>query len=125
MGLKRREMMTYASAPEDIKRSAEILASTFMEIFDGEPAMKAVVEGFIAAALLNERAKAGWQDISTAPKDGTVVDLWRGPRDGYPGHMAREAKWVDGYWWWKSNKYQEQDDNISHWMPIPPPPATE
>ena len=118
-------MTTYASTPEDIKKTAEVLAATFVEIFDGQPAMKEVVEGFIAAALLHERAKGGWQDISTAPRDGTVVDLWRGPRNGYPGHMAREAKWVDGRWWWNSNKYHELDDKITHWMPIPPPPAAD
>ena len=37
-----------------------------------------------------------WQDISTAPRDGSEVELgWR--PDGVTEHI-RPARWVDGNW---------------------------
>lgn len=76
-----------------------------------------------------------WHDISTAPKDGTVIDLWcpAGPKN-YAGRHA------DCWWWtptWEGDgkpgwvvRYSETTDNCwtldaepSHWMPIPLPPS--
>lgn len=85
-----------------------------------------------------EQAKAAiaaateWQDISTAPKDGTVI-LVNNTGDGYrtEDEVIGSAKWStlfkkEGAW--SSNACC---DGVSyytptHWMPLPPaPPAQE
>lgn len=69
-----------------------------------------------------------WQPISTAPKDGTLVDLWarnlltwnkRGER-----HVNK--KWgpiMD----WTGREYEgwnlSESYEVTHWMPLPNPPA--
>lgn len=65
----------------------------------------------------------GWQDISTAPKDGTHVLLSE-------GHNVWEGRAVESYgrWgWWERNahptNYCGSEDYPTHWMPLPPPPA--
>lgn len=80
------------------------------------------------ATLSQERAAIGWRDISTAPKDGTKVDLWITPV-GISTGAGREPDcwWIFGRWW----KYDEAfgDDqcrsqiwNATHWMPLPSAP---
>lgn len=61
-----------------------------------------------------------WQDISSAPKDGTVIDLWR----GLNSFRLTNTYWRDGKWQWKHYRYDEADDQITHWMPLPAPPAS-
>lgn len=60
-------------------------------------------------------AEDGWLDISTAPKDGTAVDLWaRGRR---PDSYFEDGEWLDD---------QNYSPNVvrapTHWMPLPAPP---
>ena len=68
-----------------------------------------------------------WQDISTAPKDGTrVLVAARG--------MVEAARWTNGgygAWGWH-NAYSEREDpwegnrlDATHWMPLPTPPEGE
>jgi hypothetical protein len=81
-----------------------------------------------------------WQPIETAPKDGTVIDLWiNGSRTpdaywGRPDHTCGEAGrycdccptydgWVDSTFM----HYLNGDDGMlghepTHWMPLPPAP---
>ena len=74
-----------------------------------------------------------WQPIETAPKDGTVVDLWN-----IKGHRLTDIRWVveprdgvahpncimDG---WKRPSYVPWEcltpDQFTHWMPLPQPPT--
>lgn len=67
----------------------------------------------------------GWQDISTAPRDGTVISLtstsplWKYP---FP------ARWSEKLMWWEFADYPLNDiwavsELVSHWRPLPPPPA--
>lgn len=78
-----------------------------------------------------------WQPIETAPKDGTVIDLWHeefgrfpGCSWGHPIHCCGEMGslcdsdwhslpegWVDEY-----NEPQHLHD-FTNWMPLPKPPA--
>lgn len=69
-----------------------------------------------------------WQPIETAPKDGTVIDLW-----------INGARWTD-CWWQVGNRlhpldgwYSDaldcgdadwfcDDQQPTHWMPLPAPP---
>ncbi len=53
---------------------------------------------FVAAIYTAMHAAAGdgWQDIATAPKDGTPVDLW-GTRNSEPRRFPR-ARWTENVW---------------------------
>lgn len=59
-----------------------------------------------------------WQDISTAPKDGTPV-LVSSPR-----WLIADVGMIDGSGLW----YDPGDGSVfqpqpTHWMPLPPPPT--
>lgn len=64
---------------------------------------------FIAARLRSQGAAVpeGWRDISTAPRDGTVVDLWAIDSE-YPfrknDHRITNAVWRDDFWGWGPNR---------------------
>lgn len=62
-----------------------------------------------------------WQDIGTAPKDGTYVLVWR-PDEGDGHHEAHAGidVWIEGCWY-KSRRLQQP----THWMPLPSPPSKE
>lgn len=67
-----------------------------------------------------------WQTIDTAPKDGSVVDLWCATE------RVADASWsypeLDGEWSCKewcilrNNFLQPVMFEPTHWMPIPEPP---
>ncbi|QBJ80485.1 hypothetical protein [Aquitalea sp. USM4] len=58
----------------------------------------------------------GWQDISTAPKDGTDVLL--SMPYGMPPRVAGYFK--DG--WYSFDRPDDEIKDPSHWMPLPIPP---
>lgn len=69
-----------------------------------------------------------WQDIATAPRDGTWVLLAGGSinygwcRDDRP--PAVTSQYMDGCWqfaWYDSGYYGEYE-TPTHWMPLPSPP---
>lgn len=92
----------------------------------------------------------GWQPIATAPKDGTVVDLWiTTPALKTGAERCCDARWHQGAWWFPDfpTEFDEDDGQPSgftsdvseiegvwhrraetpicratHWMPLPPPP---
>lgn len=83
-----------------------------------------------------------WMPIESAPKDGTLIDLWvtgthftgrisdskwglPSDEDGEP--VEDEPCWVSldwhttyDEWYWMDVEYAP-----THWMPLPPPPKTE
>jgi hypothetical protein len=80
---------------------------------------------------MSEQSKDGWQDIASAPKDGTVVDLWV-VFPAIEGTEGSASRYADSYW-----DIEEGDWRISgftmgqylakpyatHFMPLPTPPA--
>lgn len=71
-----------------------------------------------------------WMPIETAPKDGTLVDLWCRA----PGIFTRQGRipecWFSGECWWRHDDSSFGDDqcrsrvhNATHWMPLPSPPG--
>lgn len=90
-----------------------------------------------------------WQDIDTAPRDGTWIELWRGPVTG-PGAWSPliVARWweFDGVyatWAWPDEsavdpwhdpdgaiEYLERGDcydsteHFTHWRPLSTPPVS-
>lgn len=78
-----------------------------------------------------------WQDISTAPKDGTEVLIWCSHCDsqilavwGCANHncydnCCAEAGGEDAPMWRDTFGLNDIEDNWhrpTHWMPLPPPP---
>lgn len=78
-----------------------------------------------------------WQSIETAPKDGTLIDVWfeshglssRDSDETVPcvGFRAEEAMWFSGEWCdMDGNRHPSLDGytNViaTHWMPLPEPP---
>jgi hypothetical protein len=56
-----------------------------------------------------------WQDISTAPKDGTRILLWLSPQA-----FAVPAEWRDR---WMGDDFPLNMTEPTHWMPLPPAPG--
>lgn len=75
----------------------------------------------------------GWRPIDTAPKDGTVIDLWVDWPDREGGRLAN-AKWTDdhaskgkiGFDWIGPDRFPlaayVAKPKATHWMPLPSPP---
>jgi hypothetical protein len=73
-------------------------------------------------------APSGWQPISTAPKDGTLVLLsvcWSGIGEA---HRARidpvmcVARFDGAFWIDDEGVFQAAEADATHWMPLPEPP---
>ena len=66
---------------------------------------------------------SGWQDIETAPKDGTNILLF------VPyGNQVLISRWtrfsqMQGQWAWSDFKTGPLPYDPTHWMPLPPPPG--
>jgi hypothetical protein len=81
-----------------------------------------------------------WQPISTAPKDGTVIDLWCVWTDTREGERVPDSHWgvstiafedeeiegwVGGYIGVDGMEaiIDPESREVTHWMPLPEPPA--
>lgn len=64
-----------------------------------------------------------WQPIETAPKDGTIIDLWVVELDcDDSGFRFADAYWLEGAWVDDFEEVDEAACRITHWMPRPEPP---
>ncbi|MGH6775924.1 MazG-like family protein [Brucella tritici] len=95
---------------------------------DGERTMiEDAIQGFISDAGKVEGD--GWRPISSAPKDGTVIDLWSDEygrlTDCYWGapmaYEGGETGWVHAH----SNEWAESPDEFVCWRPLPTHPSSE
>ena len=72
-----------------------------------------------AQAALTAAKAGGWQDISTAPKDGTRFIAWR----KYSTRPLIARYWKDFGW------FEDEDGlhlyNLTHWQPLPNPPKEQ
>ena len=66
----------------------------------------------------------GWQDISTAPKDGTPIIALRVGQDA---RMASIIYWDGPSAEWAGRNGEDERRIVkaqpTHWMPLPEPPA--
>jgi hypothetical protein len=68
-----------------------------------------------------DKAEAGWQPISTAPKDGTYVMLGIAGQDG-----PCMGFWSERTNAWDDGDYRSYMTGFTHWRPLlPPPPSSE
>lgn len=72
-----------------------------------------------------------WQPISTAPRDGTHVDLWMEICASLRSFGMSDSFRVPDCWWSKKGTWDHyfgngirslQSDYITHWLPLPAPP---
>ena len=72
-----------------------------------------------ARSALSAAKAGGWQDISTAPKDGTRFIAWR----KYSTRLLIARYWKDFGW------FEDEDGlhlyNLTHWQPLPNPPKEQ
>ena len=73
-----------------------------------------------------------WQPIETAPKNGTIIDVWLGDCDESDRkfYCSGETRRSPG-WAWANNKWRPWGGLNSatfvkptHWMPLPDPPES-
>lgn len=104
----------------------------FHDIFNQEE-RRDLIQTILTAALSDQAG--GWQDISTAPKDGTVFDVWLGGLDideddieFYCGVATRRS----ANWHYLNGKFRPCAGlssiptfiHPSHWRPRPAPPPS-
>lgn len=73
-----------------------------------------------------------WQQIETAPRDGTVIDVWLGDCDESDRQFYCDADTRRSpAWGWKNGKFRPCSEfpgtmtvfvQPTHWMPLPQPP---
>lgn len=68
----------------------------------------------------NHGAFSQWQPIETAPRDGSFVLVCQS-RNG----IIRTAHWADTWDHWAiASGAMSYISGVTHWMPLPAPPAT-
>lgn len=85
---------------------------------------------FIVEAVNTRHSAPSWQPIATAPKDGTTILLYnvhhKSIELGYWGHYGAEHT---AYHWREATNQEGraeiEDEFLTHWQPLPPPPAIE
>jgi predicted lipoprotein with Yx(FWY)xxD motif len=72
-------------------------------------------------AALPATASGGWQDIETAPKDGTeIIACWG--RQGDVMQIVRFDR-IHKVWMTKGDPILGFKSNVTHWMPLPAAPT--
>jgi hypothetical protein len=99
---------------------------------DGGPVRANLFEAYNDALAMLDEARAQieavksggvvWQDIKSAPRDGTVIDLWADDKRWTDCHWTG-ANWFTPYGIYNCGAEMElHGHHPSHWMPLPPPP---
>jgi len=91
---------------------------------------KTICDGLVTAWNTREDLAPQWQDIATAPKDGTQVDLWSDRGFRYPNaawdvvDYPMDASGDNIYGWTDSSHHGSIKNGgpYTHWMPLPKPP---
>ena len=119
--------------PEGEQISGEALWRDALEAIDAEYLIQGQCKELLDAALAvppseqisGEAVERGWQDISTAPKDGTPILLAGAPN----GPVIRLGNWGSGRYRGKRRGYEQTWVDLpghgispTHWMLLPNPP---
>lgn len=94
----------------------------------GRDAKAAILEAFARHRQSADAAlvEAQWQDIQTAPKDGTQILVWspgnkRASNENARDPHMRADRRVERYRWQYARELPEAP--YTHWQPLPTPPA--
>lgn len=96
----------------DLERKAREYARDVL-VEDALPAIRGTVEAAFLAGYGARAAEEDWQDISTAPRDGTRVLVSRGP-----AHSCI-ASWSDNGWF--TDRQATELFQLRLWRPLPFP----
>ena len=111
------------SKPEDIPQDVWDAAEGHFDQFllypqdTYRPAVQIIARAMIAASQARALSSGeGWQDIATAPRDGTLILLGRKDDPDWP---LRCRRWQDTHWrGWDA-------EDATHWQPLPQPPSKD
>lgn len=128
-GMTAAEAVDWAARLRDAL-SDEIAASAQCPMHAGHSPM-------VSAASVVSPPSSGWEPIETAPRDGTVIDLWMVLSDGRGtrGHREADCRWdqaEDAPFGWMQTDWEGDSAYVegiavkaTHWRPLPPPPSRE
>lgn len=96
---------------------------------DGTPqdpeAVAGVVDGF-AWIISRHAPKDSWQDISTAPRDGTtILGFWHVQGRPADGNSYGITRYNEGRWRGTDFLSEETYSTPTHWQPLPAAPGKE
>lgn len=77
----------------------------------------------MTAEQLARMEPVGWRPIETAPKDGTIIDLWVRPYIGI-AYRACDYWWLESAGVWRTHVRRDIPlrCKVTHWRPVPTPP---
>jgi hypothetical protein len=100
--------------------------------------LRNAVRVLLSAAPPPPEVEGGWRPIESAPKDGTVIDVWQAgefPSRWTASWRKQDHQCISEYCDMCPTKHEGRagwrdcifgDDvllRITHWMPVPPPPS--
>lgn len=71
--------------------------------------------------IVNRIGGDNWEPISTAPRDGTIIDLWISEPDNC---RATNCYWDNGVWRIAGTPTFYPDKSATHWKMLPVTPET-
>lgn len=124
---------TFATPPIQ-KEAAELIKDLWQENNTIVEEYKLLTENLASMQETNRalvRRLEGWQPIETAPKDGSIIDLWVELRNNQFAGSFRAQRYTNMHWevyrWrggWRGDDLSHLigDIRATHWMPLPTPP---
>lgn len=122
-------------ASTSLSQSATCSDDMFDEFYDRSEYFKEAAAS--VRALSSQPVADGWSPIETAPKDGTVIDLWSSEFGRQPDcfwgkrehHCGEAGQYCDSDWhsepeaWIDSALNSQTFDDITHWRHLPASPG--
>jgi hypothetical protein len=82
----------------------------------------AAIEAIRALEPASGEYVLGWRDISTAPKDGTKVDVWSEKHGRQADARYNPDEYTFGVPWGWSSPWMGRITDATHWKPLDAPP---